>query len=161
MLKLLNQRFEEILACLLLTVMAVIAFLNVVIRYLSTQSFAFTEEVVLNLFVWLTLLGISYGYRTNAHLAMEFAFDRLPLRVQSFCRHFSNALSVVFFLILGYWGVWQVSDEIVLNSVTEALRTPTWIYSICVPAFSLLIIVRILQQYAKAGPAAENAAGRE
>jgi TRAP-type C4-dicarboxylate transport system permease small subunit len=141
--------------------MAVIAFLNVVIRYLSTQSFAFTEEVVLNLFVWLTLLGISYGYRTNSHLAMEFAFDRLPLRVQSFCRHFSNALSVIFFLILGYWGVWQVSDEIVLNSVTEALRTPTWIYSICVPAFSLLIIVRILQQYAKAGPAAENAAGRE
>lgn len=147
MLGLLNRHFEEILGCLLLTVMAVVAFLNVAIRYLSTWSFAFTEEVVLNLFVWLTMLGISYGYRRNTHLALEFAFDRFPKRLQNFCKHLSNALSIGFFLILGYWGILQVNDEFVLDSVTEALRTPTWLYSLCIPLFSLLIIIRILQSY--------------
>lgn len=146
-LKQLLDHFEELLSILLLTIMAGIAFLNVAFRYLSTQSFSFTEEVVLNFFVAVTLLGISYGYKKNSHLVMGFAFDRFPHQLKIACWHLSNVLSILFFLILCYWGALQVRDEIELNSVTEALRTPTWLYSICIPLFSLLIIFRILQKY--------------
>jgi len=146
-LKCLLDNIEIWLGMLLLAVMAVIAFVNVVVRYASTYSFSFTEEVVLNFFVAVTLLGISYGYKKNSHLVMGFAFDRFPRWLQIICWHLSNVLTILFFIILCYWGVLQVMDEIDLNSVTEALRTPTWIYSSCVPVFSLLIIFRILEKY--------------
>ncbi len=155
------NHLEEWLGMVLLSIMAAIAGLNVAFRYLSTQSFSFTEEVVLNFFVAVTLLGISYGYRKNSHLVMGFAFDRFPQWLKLICWHLSNTLSILFFVILFYWGTLQVKDEFELDSVTEALRTPTWLYSLCIPLFSLLIIFRILQKYRPgSGTAAAETASR-
>ena len=37
-------------------------------------------------------------------------------------------------------------DEIELSVVSESLAIPVWLYTICTPAISVLIIVRILQK---------------
>ncbi|WP_446697811.1 TRAP transporter small permease subunit [Acetomicrobium sp. S15 = DSM 107314] len=33
--------------------------MNVIVRYLTTFSFSFSEELLVNLFVWITMLGAS------------------------------------------------------------------------------------------------------
>ena len=37
-------------------------------------------------------------------------------------------------------------DEIDLSVVSESLAIPVWLYTICTPSISVLIIVRILQK---------------
>ena len=37
-------------------------------------------------------------------------------------------------------------DEIELAVVSESLAIPVWLYTICTPAISVIIIVRILQK---------------
>ena len=55
MLRFLDTRFEELLGSLLLAVMVSIAFINVIVRYCTSFSFAWTEELTVNFFVWVVL----------------------------------------------------------------------------------------------------------
>ena len=53
----LDKRFEDILGSIMLAVMVTITFLNVIVRYCTNFSFAWTEEITINFFVWVVLLG--------------------------------------------------------------------------------------------------------
>ena len=59
--------FEEVSCAVLFSVMTLIASANIVTRYMFRYSFAFTEELVVSLFVWLTLFGasIAFEYRVS------------------------------------------------------------------------------------------------
>ena len=48
-----RYRVDYLVAALLLAVMALVAFINVVGRYLFNSSLSFTEEITIQLFVWL------------------------------------------------------------------------------------------------------------
>ena len=54
-----------------MAVMVLFNFLNVVFRYLLPQTpFSYTEELVVLIFIWVSLFGISYGYRIGAHTVL-------------------------------------------------------------------------------------------
>lgn len=44
----LDKRFEDILGSIMLAVMVTITFLNVIVRYCTNFSFAWTEEITIN-----------------------------------------------------------------------------------------------------------------
>ena len=78
MLRFLDTRLEEMLGALLLAVMVTIAFVNVVVRYCTPFSFAWTEELTINFFVWIVLLGSARSFRDGSHLGMSILYDALP-----------------------------------------------------------------------------------
>ena len=51
-----NRRLEEVLGAAMLAVMVTVTFVNVIVRYCTTFSFAWTEEITINFFVWVVLL---------------------------------------------------------------------------------------------------------
>ncbi|MDR1873652.1 MAG: TRAP transporter small permease [Synergistaceae bacterium] len=145
MIQKLCDHFEEIFGALILAVMVTVAFVNVITRYFIFYPLAFTEEITVSMFVWIVLLGTSAAFRRNAHLSMTFVYDFMPLSLKKVSFIISNAMCLVFFALLTWLGGVQVWDEIDLGVTSEALAIPTAIYSAGVPAFSALIIVRILQ----------------
>ena len=143
---LLDKRFEDYLGSLLLAVMSAIAFINVVVRYCTSFSFAWTEELTINFFVWITMLGTARAFREGGHLGMTALYDALPRRVRRVCYWGSVLLAVCFFGALFWTGFTEVMDEIDLEATSEALGIPVWWYTIATPMFSLLIIFRIVQR---------------
>jgi TRAP-type C4-dicarboxylate transport system permease small subunit len=139
------DRLEEGLCVLLLAVMTLVAFVNVVTRYLVQFSLAFTEELVVSLFVWLTLLGTSIAFRDGTHLGFSFVVDRSPRALQRLSVWFAAALGVIVFGLLVYFGLEQVRLEHMLGATSEALAIPQWWYTIGVPVFGLVILARILE----------------
>lgn len=129
--------------------MAVVTFTNVVTRYVITYPLAFTEEITVSLFVWLVMLGASIGFRQNAHLAMTFFYDLLPSFARKLCFYTGCFLSIAFFSLMTWLGSVQVMEELELGVTTDALAIPAACYSVAVPLFSVLIIVRIFQAAAK------------
>jgi TRAP-type C4-dicarboxylate transport system permease small subunit len=125
--------------------MVSVTFANVVTRYVIIYPLAWTEEITVNMFVWLVLLGTSIAFRKNAHLAMTFVYDFMPLPLKKASLLIANSMCVIFFALLIGLGSVQVLDEIELDVTSEALAIPAAVYSAGVPAFSALIIVRILQ----------------
>ena len=139
------DNFEELLGSVVLSIMAVVTVANVFTRYVITYPLAFTEEITVSLFVWLVMLGASMGFRHNAHLAMTFFYDFLPLPLKKTCFYIGTALSIVFFLLLAWLGSVHVMEELELGVTTDALAIPAACYSIAIPVFSVVIIARIVQ----------------
>lgn len=147
--KFIGNHFEEILGAVILACMALIAFLNVIVRYCSSFSFAWSEEITTNLFVWIVLLGTSCAFRDQSHLGVSLIYSKLPGGVRIVCYATSVFLSTMFFSFLCYTGILEVLDEIELERVSDSLELPYWIYSIAVPLFSVLILFRLFQRVAK------------
>jgi TRAP-type C4-dicarboxylate transport system permease small subunit len=145
MLKRYADRLEEGLCVLLLAVMTLVAFVNVVTRYLIRFSLAFTEELVVSLFVWLTLLGTAIAFRRGLHLAFSFLVDRSPPALQRLSIWFGAVLSVVVFGLLVYYGIQQVELERMLGSTSEALAIPQWWYTAGIPVFGFLVLARVVE----------------
>ncbi len=145
MLKKILNHFEEGVGAAAILLMVTIAFVNVVVRFLTNFSFAFTEEITISMFVWITLLGISIAFRRNAHLAVTFFYNLAPPRVRKVFFLLSNTLSFIFFGLLAWLGSIQVRDEMELGVITDSLAIPAWIYSAGIPVFSVLIMIRIIQ----------------
>jgi TRAP-type C4-dicarboxylate transport system permease small subunit len=139
------DQFEEILSAGLLAVMAVLAFLNVLTRYFIQYSFAFTEEIEVALLVWLTMLGAAAGFRRGMHLGFTFLAERFSASARKIFIVLSALLGIIVFVLLIWFGIGQVGQELPLQITTEALGIPQWIYTLALPIGSVLIIFRIME----------------
>lgn len=148
MLKFLDRRFEELLGAAVLAVMTCIAFINVIVRYCTNLSFSASEELTVNLFVWLVLLGTSIAFREGTNFSMTLLYSALPRGMRKVLYLFGTLCSVAFFVWLCWLGWVEVMDEYELSVSSESLDIPVWIYTMATPLFSALTVFRILQRTA-------------
>jgi C4-dicarboxylate transporter DctQ subunit len=99
---------EETLIALLLGLMTLLTFVNVVLRYGFNTSIIWSLEVVLVLFAWLVLLGISYGFKIRAHLGVDAITNMLSPRPRKAVALLAAALCMVYALLFlkGAWDYW-------------------------------------------------------
>lgn len=137
--------FEEPLAAVILGLMATIAFVNVLSRYLFHYSFAFTQELELVGFVWVTVIGVSIGFRQGSQLAVNIFVKMFPKKLRIGLSVFSGILSLVLFAVLFYYSLNQIGFEIKYNTRSPSMGWPQYVYTLSVPVGSVLIIFRVVQ----------------
>ena len=78
-------KIEETLAGIAIGLLGVITFANVVVRYLTNFSFAFTEEFSVFLMIFMALVGGSSVMAKQGHLNITYLVDKLspPVRRKS------------------------------------------------------------------------------
>ncbi|MBU2935274.1 MULTISPECIES: TRAP transporter small permease [Pacificibacter] len=99
---------EENIIAGILGAMTLITFVNVVLRYVFNQSLIWGLEVVLILFAWLVLLGISYGFKKNTHLGVDAVTNMMPERGQRIMAILAALACVIYAALLmkGAWDYW-------------------------------------------------------
>ncbi len=123
-----NFRSDHWIAAILLFAMASIAFANVISRYLVNFSFAATEEITINLFVWLTVVGTGIAFERGGQLGMVTLFNIFPSRFKRFVVVFGSALSTVLFILVDLFMVQAIYHELVLfKAISPGLGIPVWI----------------------------------
>jgi TRAP-type C4-dicarboxylate transport system permease small subunit len=146
-----NQRIriDHLIVAILLFTMASIAFLNVLSRYLFHFSFAATEEVTINLFVWLTVVGSGIAFERGGQLGMVTLYKIFPKKFKKLVILFSSGLSASLFLIVDIFTIQAIYDELTLFQATSAaLEIPVWIYYIGVPILSVFVFAGIYRDAA-------------
>lgn len=100
--------FEETAIAVLLGVMTLLTFANVVLRYLFNSSLIWGQEVVLILFAWLVLFGISYCVKVTAHLGVDVVINILPGRARFVVVLMAAGACTVYAALLmkGAWDYW-------------------------------------------------------
>ncbi len=100
--------FEETVIAVLLGLMTMITFVNVVLRYLFNSSIIWGLEVVLILFAWLVLFGVSYGVKVTAHLGVDALTSVLPEGARKAVALLAAAICIAyaFLLLKGAWDYW-------------------------------------------------------
>lgn len=131
----------------MLAVMASIAFINVVVRYCTNLSFSSSEELTVNLFVWIVLLGISRAFREGSHFSMSLLYIACSSKIRLIMDFVSLISCEIFFAALCFYGCIEVLDEVDLSVVSESLAIPVWLYTASVPLVSAIIMIRIIQRF--------------
>lgn len=140
-------RIDYWIVAILLFTMASIAFVNVLSRYLFHFSFAATEEITINLFVWLTVVGSGIAFERGGQLGMVTLYKRFPKRLKKFVILFSAGLSALLFLLVDIYMIKAIYNEITLFQATSAaLGIPVWIYYAGVPVLSVFVFTGIYRE---------------
>jgi TRAP-type C4-dicarboxylate transport system permease small subunit len=146
-------KFEEFFAALAMALICLITFANVLVRYFTDESFAFTEEFSVFLMVVLTFFGASAAFAKNVHIRMSFFVDKLPHRVAHRIEIFVMSVALALFAIIAWYGVRLLLDDWNYETTSPGIGLPQWIYTLWLPLLSALIglritgrIVRLLRQ---------------
>jgi TRAP-type C4-dicarboxylate transport system permease small subunit len=135
-----SLRIDHLIAAALLFSMAFIAFANVISRYLFHFSFSATEEITINLFVWLTVVGSGIAFERGGQLGMVTLFNIFPKHFRKAVVIFSALLSSALFIIVDIFMIQAIYDEVTLFEATSpALGIPVWIYYVGVPILSIFV----------------------
>jgi TRAP-type transport system small permease protein len=137
-------RIDYWLVAVFLFVMALIAFINVLSRYLFHFSFAATEEITINLFVWMTVIGSGIAFERGGQLGMVTLYNLFPAKMKKGVTLINAALSALLFVFVDIYIIQAIYEEMTLfHATSAALGIPVWIYYIGVPVFSVFVFTGV------------------
>ncbi len=136
--------FEEYAAGITIGLLGLITFANVVVRYLTDFSFAFTEEFSVFLMVLVALIGGASVMAKNGHLRISFVVEKLAPERRRVIGLAANILTTLMFLLLTIFGTRMAWDEYRYEVTSPGLGVPTWLYTIWLPILALAICGRAL-----------------
>lgn len=116
------------LLILLLAAMAVIIFANVVLRYLTSQSIEWAEEVARHMMIWLTFLGCGPVLRAGGHIAVENLQDKLPPGAAVMLRGCIALLLAAFFVFFIWVGI-EYMERTQYQQTPATQISFAWIYA--------------------------------
>jgi TRAP-type C4-dicarboxylate transport system permease small subunit len=129
--------------------LCVITMANVVVRYLSDESFAWTEELSVFLLVLTTMAGTAAAALRDNHIRIEFFLERGSAAHRRRLVLFGAAITAVFFLALAVLTGRMAWDDFRYSEISMGLGVPRWWYTAWVPVFSLVIAFRVVEFFHK------------
>ncbi len=141
-----DGKLEEALAVVAMALLVAITLLNVLTRYFTDESFAWTEELSVFLMVVMALSGASAIAMRDPHIRIEFLFNRRTPQGEEIPRRslklFSClATSAVFALMAALFARW-VWDQYKFSETSMGLGVPLWWYGLAMPLLCLAIAAR-------------------
>lgn len=140
---------EEGIAAVAMALVCIITFANVLVRYLTNVSFAFTEEFSVFLLVVMTLAGASAAFARNRHIRMEYVVGKLGPVARRGVEIVVTLCGLALFGVVAFYGIYLFLDDWQFGTTSPGIGVPQWIYTVWLPVFSALIALRILGRLAR------------
>lgn len=137
-------KVEDWLTVVVMAALALITFANVLVRYFTNASLAFTEEYSVALMVIMTLVGSAAAFGADRHIRMTFFTEKLGRPAARRIEQVVLAASFAVFAAIAYLGVLYVWDEYRFEVLSPGLGVPQWQYTVWMPLLAALICLRIL-----------------
>jgi TRAP-type C4-dicarboxylate transport system permease small subunit len=134
---------ERFLMAASMGVLCLLTMANVLVRYFTDISFAFTEEISVALLVVMTLVGASHAFASNHHIAIGFFVERKPALATA-ARRFAVLCSLAMFGLLAWYGTQMAWDDYTFEVTSPSLGVPQWWYTVWLPLLSVVIVLRLL-----------------
>jgi len=144
-------KIEDWLTVIVMALLALITFANVLVRYFTSQSFAWTEELSVFLMIVLALVAGSASVARNRQIRIEyFAENGSPARQRALAR-FGAMMVFVLFSLMAVLSARMVYDDFRYGETSPGIGVPQWWYSIWLPIMSVAIAGRALGLYVRRG----------
>lgn len=140
-------QIEEAAAAVAMALICLITFANVVVRYLTNASFAFTEEISVFLLVVLTLVGAAAAFARDLNIRVTFFAEMLPARPRRALELAGMALSAALFALVAWYGWRFFLDDWKYGTTSPGLGIPQWMYSIWLVVLSVAIVARVIGRF--------------
>ncbi len=139
-----SPRIEDWIGVIVMVLLVGITFANVVVRYFTDESFAWTEEFSVFLMIVLALVAGSAAVARDRNIRIEFFFERGSAARQKRLAILSAVAVAVMFVALAVLGARITWDEYTFGETSPGIGVPSWWYSIWLPVLSGSIALRAL-----------------
>ena len=140
---------EDWATVVIMGLLACITFANVVVRYFTDSSFAWTEEFSVFLMILLAMVAGSAAVARDRHIRIEyFAESGSIARRRRLAQFGALTVAALFFLIAGL-SLRVVWDDYRFEETSPGIGVPQWWYSVWLPICSLAIALRALGLYVR------------
>lgn len=137
-------KIEDWLSVLILGGLALITFTNVLVRYLTDNSFAWTEEISVFLLIVLTMTAGATAFVRNQHIRIEIFADGGSPQRQRRLAIISSVVVLLFFVLLAVLSARMAVDDYTWGDTSPAIGIPSWWYTIWMPILASAISLRML-----------------
>lgn len=141
-----DARPERWLAALALVIIALISLGNVITRYITGGSLAFTEELSVFLLVVLTFAGAAVALRRNGHIRIGMLERALPPGPRRALVLLQGLCGVLLLGLIVWFGAKLAWQEYRWETTSPGLGLPQWWYIVWLPLLAAVMLVRQLQQ---------------
>ena len=118
---------------------------NVFSRKVIHRSWSFTEELVVAVFVLITLMAAALACREGELVSLTLVTDRLPGKTKKPVVVLVTVLSVIFTVILFKYGMDKVLTQLANGKRTFVLNWPEWIFWSFVPIGAVCMILHFVE----------------
>ncbi|MBV8247178.1 MAG: TRAP transporter small permease [Comamonas sp.] len=146
-----SLRLEDWLTVIIMAALALITFANVLVRYFTDSSFAWTEEISVFLMILLALVAGSAAVARDQHIRIEFFSDSGSAARRKALARFGSLMVALLFALIAVLSVRVVWDDFRFEETSPGIGIPQWWYSIWLPVVSALITARALALFIRQG----------
>ena len=144
-------KIEDWLTVLVMGALALITFANVIARYFTNQSFAWTEEFSVFLMIVLALVGSSAAVARDRHIRIEYFSDSGSMARRKSLSRLGAVLVALLFTLIGVLSIRLVWDDYRFGETSPGIGIPQWWYSIWLPILSIGIALRAVGLFIRRG----------
>ena len=137
----------------IMALLALITFANVIVRYFTDGSFAWTEEISVFLMILLAMVAGSAAVARDLHIRIEYFADRGNARRRKALARFGALMVALLFALICALSIRVVFDDYRYEETSPGIGVPQWWYSMWLPIFSALITLRALGLFVRQGRA--------
>jgi len=148
---------EDWLTVIIMALLALITFANVLVRYFTNASFAWTEEVSVFLMIVLSMVAGSAAVARNRHIRIEYFADSGPEARQRALAKFGAAMVALLFGLIAVLSARVLWDDVQYGETSPGIGVPQWWYTMWLPILSVAIMLRAVGLMLRGGqPAADS-----
>lgn len=125
--------------------MTLLTFVQVVLRYVFATGLVWSLEATTYLAAWLVLVGMSYGVRTEAHIAVDLLTSRLPPRAARVVAALALVLALAYCALMIYGSSALIAGLVRLGNDARDIPLPRWLLTGIMPVAFALLAVRLVQ----------------
>lgn len=137
-----SLRIEDWLTVIIMALLALITFGNVLVRYFTDASFAWTEEISIFLMIMLAMVAGSAAVARDQHIRIEFLTSGGSAARKRALARLGAACVALLFMLLAVLSMRMVWDDWRFEETSPGIGVPQWWYSIWLPVCSLAITAR-------------------
>lgn len=126
-------------------VITVVAFANVLARYVFHSKLAYTEELVVNIFVLMIMCGCALCAREGSLISLSLIFDSVGKKGKKLIGVLFTLVSVIFYCVLGWTGLQKALVLFSQGKLTASLLIPEGLFMLAIPLGCVLLILHSVE----------------
>ena len=119
-------------------------FVNVVLRYGFSYSLAWSEELIRIVIIYTTLIGCSAAVKSGTMIKIDALVQVVP-RLKTPLTYFSNLVTLIFSVMLVYYGCEIASLQLKTGQKTVIMEIPYICIYAFLPLMGLMMGIRTIQ----------------
>ena len=136
---------ESALQVIIGVVITIVAFANVMARYVFHSKIAYTEELVVNIFVLMIMCGCALCARDGGLISLSLVFDSVGKRGKKIMSVIFTIINVSFYCVLGWTGLEKALNLFAKGKLTASLLIPEGLFMLAIPIGCVLLVLHTVE----------------